>query len=222
MTGNRRRRGAGRRHLLHVTASWAPALAWAGVITTLSHWPRPALAGGSPDWLLHGLEFAVLAMLMMYGAVRTGFRPSPGLSAGVVVLCAVGGLADEYHQSFIPGREASAGDVAADAVGGVVGVVVDGLRRRWRRAPRRGTAEVVLVGRRDCSLCDEAERVLQDVMPGFDATWRKVDLDVDRGFEAFREEIPVVLVNGRKAFKYRVDPDRLRRRLARWAREEIG
>jgi hypothetical protein len=44
----------------------------------------------------------------------------------------------------------------------------------------------------------------------------EVDVDGDPALvAAYGEEVPVLLVNGRKAFKYRVTPTELRARLAR-------
>jgi hypothetical protein len=44
----------------------------------------------------------------------------------------------------------------------------------------------------------------------------EVDVDRDAALAAaYGEEVPVLCVNGRKAFKYRVDPAALRARLAR-------
>ena len=65
-----------------------------------------------------------------------------------------------------------------------------------------------------CHLCDEAHEVLEEVRAevGFDLV--QVDITGDPELEAeYREQIPVVFVAGRKAFKFRVDPDELRRRL---------
>lgn len=66
-----------------------------------------------------------------------------------------------------------------------------------------------------CHLCDEAHEVLERVRAdvGFDLV--RVDITGDPELEAeFREQIPVVFVAGRRAFKYRVDAVELRRRLA--------
>jgi hypothetical protein len=46
------------------------------------------------------------------------------------------------------------------------------------------------------------------------ATLRLVDISADEALErSFGEQIPVLFVNGRKAFKYRVTDAELRRRL---------
>jgi len=77
------------------------------------------------------------------------------------------------------------------------------------------TVEVRMMTAAGCHLCDEAHEVLEEVRAevGFDLV--QVDITGDPELEAeYREQIPVVFVAGRKAFKFRVDPGELRRRLA--------
>jgi glutaredoxin len=76
------------------------------------------------------------------------------------------------------------------------------------------TVPVVLYGAPGCRLCDVAKDVLERQQPllGFDL--RLVDISGDAELEArHREQIPVVYVAGRKAFKYRVEPLELARRV---------
>lgn len=83
--------------------------------------------------------------------------------------------------------------------------------------------EVVVYGAPDCSLCDEAKGVLraQQAALGFELV--EVDISDDPELELrHREEIPVVFIAGRKAFKYRVDPSELMRRVAREAASQTG
>ena len=76
--------------------------------------------------------------------------------------------------------------------------------------------EIVLYTRRDCELCREMETVLDQVLPRFDAALRRVEIDGDGALEAqFGLEVPVLFVNGRKAFKYRCTARDLRTRLER-------
>jgi len=71
-------------------------------------------------------------------------------------------------------------------------------------------SEVVLYTRAGCHLCDEAKHVLRDARVAFS----QVDIDGDPTLrERFNEEVPVVFIDGRKAFKYRVDPRELRKHL---------
>jgi glutaredoxin len=74
---------------------------------------------------------------------------------------------------------------------------------------------VVLYGAPGCHLCDVAKDVLerQRALLGFDL--ELIDISGDEQLEArYREQIPVVFVAGRKAFKYRVEPLELARRVA--------
>lgn len=61
-----------------------------------------------------------------------------------------------------------------------------------------------------CPLCDEARQVLDRVAPGY----REIDIRTDRVLlRAYRNEIPVIEVDGIKRWIGRVDPDDLREAL---------
>jgi hypothetical protein len=77
----------------------------------------------------------------------------------------------------------------------------------------RERADVLIVyGARDCSLCDQAMAVLGELAPGLGLTLRYVRIDGQPELEGlYREQIPVGFLDGRKVFKYHVDPERLRR-----------
>jgi len=75
---------------------------------------------------------------------------------------------------------------------------------------------VVLYGTADCSLCDAMHAVVERVRR--DQPFALVVVDVADDPELQRRhgaELPVLEIDGRKAFKYRVDERALRRRLAR-------
>ena len=98
--------------------------AWCAAVWTLSAQSDPADAVGFslelPDWLFHGLEFLVGGLLARHAAVPL-LGPRRGALAALLFLAAWGVL-DEWHQSFVPGRDPSAGDVVADLVGACIGV----------------------------------------------------------------------------------------------------
>ncbi len=76
--------------------------------------------------------------------------------------------------------------------------------------------EVVLYTRNDCELCHEMETLLTAELPQFDARYQRIEIDGKPELEAaYGTEVPVLFVNGRKAFKYRCMPRELRRRLRR-------
>ncbi|MHC4939587.1 MAG: glutaredoxin family protein [Planctomycetota bacterium] len=64
-----------------------------------------------------------------------------------------------------------------------------------------------------CPLCDEAKAVLARIAPDF----TEVDIRTDRELlRAYRNEIPVVTVDGVKRFVGRVDPTELARFLKKY------
>jgi len=79
---------------------------------------------------------------------------------------------------------------------------------------------ITLYGRADCHLCHEMRSVVGLVEGELrEVVVEEVDVDGDPELvAAYGNEVPVLLVNGRKAFKYRVTPAELRARLARESR----
>jgi glutaredoxin len=73
----------------------------------------------------------------------------------------------------------------------------------------------------ECHLCAAARRVLESVRAEQPFELEEVDISGDDGLEArYRELLPVVEIDGERAFTYFVQPDALRRRLAQAARDE--
>jgi len=74
---------------------------------------------------------------------------------------------------------------------------------------------VVLYGKEDCHLCDEARAVLERVRVDvpFDLVERDIEQD-DALHRRYLERIPVVEMAGEEAFEFFVDEAELRRRLA--------
>jgi glutaredoxin len=74
--------------------------------------------------------------------------------------------------------------------------------------------EIVVYSKPDCCLCEEVKLQLVRLREKHEFTWQEVNILEDRGaYEKFKEEIPVIFVNGRKAFKYHLDEKRLIRLL---------
>ena len=66
-----------------------------------------------------------------------------------------------------------------------------------------------------CSLCEKAHRVLQLVQQDIRFTLVTHDITKDPVLmERFKENIPVIFINGEKAFQHRVESDALRKKLA--------
>jgi glutaredoxin len=85
--------------------------------------------------------------------------------------------------------------------------------------PAASMIEVTLYTRRDCELCREMEEVLESELPRFDAALRRIEVDDDPALEtSYGQEVPVLFVNQRKAFKFRCTAKELRKRLLREVR----
>ncbi len=75
---------------------------------------------------------------------------------------------------------------------------------------------LTLYGRADCHLCEEMHAVVARVAREAAVVLEQVDVDSDPALvAAYGADVPVLCVNGRRAFKHRVDAPALRARLAR-------
>jgi glutaredoxin len=75
--------------------------------------------------------------------------------------------------------------------------------------------EVVVYSRKGCHLCEVVKETLAQVQGDAEFEWGEVDIDADpQLLQKFNEEVPVVFIDGRKAFKYRVERRQLLRKLA--------
>jgi VanZ family protein len=111
---------------------WGPVLLWAAVIFTFSSVPSLGTDLGAWDTVLrkcaHATEYAILALLL-YRAVG---RDLPAFMIGLAYA-----VTDEVHQAFVRGRHASPFDVAMDAAGLALGLLVLHATRLW--TPSRST-----------------------------------------------------------------------------------
>ena len=74
---------------------------------------------------------------------------------------------------------------------------------------------VTLYTRAGCCLCDDAKRVLTEARSrvAFDYEERDIDADPEL-LRRYNDEVPVVAINGVKAFKYKVDMKEFLKKLA--------
>lgn len=74
--------------------------------------------------------------------------------------------------------------------------------------------EVILYSRQGCHLCDVVKASLRKLQRRADFQWREVDIDTDPDLlQQFNEEVPVVFIAGRKAFKYTMGENEFLQRL---------
>jgi len=75
--------------------------------------------------------------------------------------------------------------------------------------------EVVVYTRKGCHLCEIVKESLVKLQKRGGFTWREIDVDSDVEFRRlYNDEVPVVFINGRKAFKYRMDEQEFLRKLS--------
>ncbi|HJT01518.1 MAG TPA: glutaredoxin family protein [Terriglobales bacterium] len=76
--------------------------------------------------------------------------------------------------------------------------------------------EVVLYSRRGCHLCEIVKESLAKLARQTQFTWQEIDVDSDDALRRqFTDEVPVVFIDGKKAFKYRMDERDFLRKLSR-------
>jgi VanZ family protein len=111
---------------------WGPLVLYMAFIFFMSSQQRPGLFASYPDYLLHGSGYFVLGVLSIR-AVGKGLASPRSLAviAVGVAIAVLYGASDEWHQSFVPGRDASVSDWMADSVGALVAAVVVGTLWRW-------------------------------------------------------------------------------------------
>ncbi len=77
---------------------------------------------------------------------------------------------------------------------------------------KRNVTALTLYSRPGCHLCDDMEATIARVARTVPLTLEVVDISSHADLEAtYGLEIPVLLVNGKKAAKYRISEDELRR-----------
>jgi len=78
------------------------------------------------------------------------------------------------------------------------------------------TPSLTLYSRPGCCLCDDMKAIVAEVQADTAFTVTEIDISTQPAPEAcFGQDIPGRLINGRKAFKYRLTAGALRRRLYR-------
>ncbi len=101
-----------------------PMIVVMGTIFFLSHQTGdsidlPSFPG--MDKLAHLTIYAILALSIIVAHCRESRGNSPvRVIVTTITICLIFGISDEYHQSFIPGRFVSLGDLIADVSGALL------------------------------------------------------------------------------------------------------
>ena len=98
---------------------WLPILLWAGIIFWLSSIPDLE-SGLKQDFILrkiaHILEFAILTFLFFRALKQEKISLSKALIFSIIFSLFYA-LSDEYHQTFVLGRQGTLKDVGIDSIG---------------------------------------------------------------------------------------------------------
>lgn len=110
--------------LVRLLFLWGPPAAYLCLIYYLSAQSAVPWASPYPDWLLHGLEYMALALLLAR-ALNGGLGRVPATRTLLSTwgACVVWAISDEFHQKFVPGRMCDPRDAFADAVGAALGLL---------------------------------------------------------------------------------------------------
>ncbi len=75
--------------------------------------------------------------------------------------------------------------------------------------------EVIVYSRKGCHLCEVMKESVVKIHRRGGFTWREIDVDADADLRReFSDEVPVLFIDGRKAFKYHMAEQDFVRRLA--------
>jgi glutaredoxin len=76
------------------------------------------------------------------------------------------------------------------------------------------TRSVIVYSRKGCHLCEVVKESLAKLSRRGGFIWQEVDVDTDLELRRqFNDEVPVVFIDGRKAFKYHMNEQEFLRKL---------
>jgi len=124
----------------NITLSWLAVIVWAGAIFYFS--AQSNLSTGLGIWdlflrkIAHMGEFGILSLLL-WNALRLHGLAFTWTMALVAVVTFLYASSDEFHQSYVPGRNGSPVDVMIDFTGFIIAAaIIFGIRLKRTRWPR--------------------------------------------------------------------------------------
>ena len=118
--------------------NWLPVIVYAGFIFWLSSLPNLE-SGLEQDLVLrkiaHILEYAILTFLLLRAFFSTGNQSKTNKTLALAIIVAfLYALTDEYHQTFIFGRQGKLGDVGIDTIGILITSLIWYIKNRKNHA----------------------------------------------------------------------------------------
>ena len=107
---------------------WVPVIGWMAVMIALSSIPGkelPEVVLPNIDKIAHFIEYAILGFLLARAIFKSGFK-SGSLAVFIiaVAIAVVFAAFDEWHQSFVPGRNTDMIDFMFDMFGSLTGIFI--------------------------------------------------------------------------------------------------
>ncbi len=119
-----------------------PAILVAAILFGLSSLPSsavPSLGIKYEDLVMHFGAYSVFGFTLGLGILHEGVAPTRKRIFLALLIGLLYGISDEFHQSFVPGRQSTVSDVIADTLGCAFGVYVYLNRVGWlKRLSRQG------------------------------------------------------------------------------------
>lgn len=116
--------------------SWSAVFGYMGLIFYLSGQSSPPYRLILPsDKLIHFLEYMLLALLLLR-ALSKAFPGRTPVALGITafIIAVIYAASDEFHQSFVPGRNADALDWLSDSCGAALGSLTILSRAKLQRS----------------------------------------------------------------------------------------
>lgn len=105
-----------------------PIVLYSCLIFYLSNQPRlpmPDLGILGWDKLIHFAAYFLYGILMQMAVIAVAVKKTQKNQIFIVILlCSLYAFSDEYHQSFVPGRDADIYDVLADLLGALTSLLL--------------------------------------------------------------------------------------------------
>lgn len=75
-------------------------------------------------------------------------------------------------------------------------------------------AHVIIYSRPGCHLCEEAKQAIDSAQCANEYTLEEINIESDRALlQRYRYDIPVIMINGKEAFRHRLTPEAFREKL---------
>jgi VanZ family protein len=109
---------------------WGPVVLYAAAVFAASaQHELPPILSSVWDKALHAAAWAGLTLVLLR-ATHGGRGPLRlGASIAALLLALAYGFSDEFHQSFVRGRDASGADILADGVGSTIVIALAAARQ---------------------------------------------------------------------------------------------